>query len=181
MSGVATSPGPAFSHAPAGPGAGHAAPGVDSGEACPLCATPLQPEQEWCLSCGAAARTRLAASPNWRAPIAAIVAVLALSLGVLTAALVDLAGSSSPTRTQVTRTVTTAPAAAVPAPVSPTTTSTAAPPATVVPAPQAGAKTTTTTPTGSRATAPTSGGAGTGSTLPGVTQPGTRVNPTPGR
>jgi hypothetical protein len=142
----------------------------------------LQAEQEWCLRCGAAARTRLAASPHWRAPIVAIVAVLALSLGVLTAALVDLAGSSSPTRTQVTRTVTTAPAAAVPAPVSPTTTATAPPPATAAPAaPRTGAQTTTTTGTGTRAIPPRSGTTRTGKVVPGATQPGTPVNPTQGK
>ena len=37
-------------------------------EACPLCGAPLAPEQEWCLRCGAAARTRLAASPAWKTP-----------------------------------------------------------------------------------------------------------------
>src|SRR5437764_15255983 len=129
MSAAATAPGPI---APAG-------------ESCPLCGSALEREQEWCLRCGAAARTRLAATPNWRAPIAAIVAVVALSLGVLAAALVDLAGSSSPTKTQVTRTVTTAPAAAVPPPASPTTTTAAtapAAPATTAPTtPGAGATT----------------------------------------
>jgi len=42
------------------------------GEACPLCGAPLHPEQAWCLSCGAAARTRLAAAPGWRGPIGAV-------------------------------------------------------------------------------------------------------------
>jgi len=53
---------------------------------------PLHPEQEWCLHCGAAARTRLAASPNWKAVLAALAVVVALSLVVLAAALVKLAG-----------------------------------------------------------------------------------------
>jgi hypothetical protein len=182
VSDVATAPSPALSQSPPVAGAGPAAQGVDGREACPLCASPLQAEQEWCLRCGAAARTRLAASPNWRAPIAAIVAVVALSLGVLTAALVDLAGSSSPTRTQVTRTVTTAPAAAVPAPVTPTTTATAPPPATAAPvAPRTGAQTTTAPGTSTRAIPPRSGTTSTGSVLPGGTQPGSRVNPTQGR
>jgi hypothetical protein len=177
VSDVATSPGPALSHSPAVPGAAPAAQGADSSEACPLCGSPLQPEQEWCLRCGAAARTRLAASPNWRAPIAAIVAVAALSLGALTAALVDLAGSSSPTRTQVTRTVTTAAAAAAPAPAIPTTTAAAPAPA----APPAGAKTTTTTTTSTGAAAPNSGATSTGSIIPGVTQPGPPVKPNQGK
>ncbi len=46
------------------------------------------------MRCGAAARTRLAAIPNWRAPVIALSAVIVLSLGALTAALVSLAGDS---------------------------------------------------------------------------------------
>lgn len=84
-----------------------------AGEACPLCGAPLHPEQEWCLHCGAAARTRLAASPGWKAPIVAFVVVLVLSLGVLAGALVKLAGASG-TVASPTRTVTTAPAAIAP-------------------------------------------------------------------
>jgi hypothetical protein len=116
----------------------------------------LQRDQEWCLRCGAAARTRLAAAPNWRVPIAAAVAVIVLSLGVLAAALVDLAGSSSPTKVQVTRVVTTA-AAAVPAPASTAATPTPTAPGTAAPG---AAKT----------------GAGTAG-APTVTSPGTGVNP----
>src|SRR5438477_388075 len=52
-------------------------------DSCPLCGASLHPEQEWCLRCGAAARTRLAAAPNWRAPVLALVVVVVLSLGVL--------------------------------------------------------------------------------------------------
>jgi hypothetical protein len=79
-------------------------------EACPLCGSPLHPEQEWCLSCGAAARTRLAASPGWRGPILALVVVLVLALGVLAGSLVKLAGPAPTAATQTT-TVTTAAAA----------------------------------------------------------------------
>lgn len=88
-----------------------------AGEACPLCGAPLDAEQEWCLRCGAAARTRLAPSSNWRAPIIALAVVATLSLGVLAAALVKLAGGSSST-TNVTRTI-----VRVVAPTSATTTS----------------------------------------------------------
>jgi hypothetical protein len=82
-------------------------------EACPLCGAPLHPEQEWCLNCGAAARTRLAASPGWRGPIVALVVLLVLSLGVLAGSLVKLAGGSPPAATQTT-TVTTAAATTIP-------------------------------------------------------------------
>jgi hypothetical protein len=52
----------------------------------------LRPEQNWCLRCGAAARTRLAAQPKWKALVAVLLLVVVLSLAVLAAALVKLAG-----------------------------------------------------------------------------------------
>ena len=61
-------------------------------EACPLCGSELRAEQSWCLRCGAAARTRLAAQPKWKALALAFVAIVVASLGVLAAALVQLAG-----------------------------------------------------------------------------------------
>lgn len=61
-------------------------------EACPLCQAPLSPDQSWCLRCGAAARTRLAAQPKWKALVVSLMLVVVLSLGVLAAALVKLAG-----------------------------------------------------------------------------------------
>ena len=78
-----------------------AGPPVDA--ACPLCGAPLDPAQEWCLSCGAAARTRLAAPTNWKAPIVAIAVIATLALGVLAAALVKLSGGSGTTRTRRAR------------------------------------------------------------------------------
>jgi peptidylprolyl isomerase len=133
-------------------------------EACPLCGTPLRPEQEWCLHCGAAARTRLATSSNWRAPIIAVAAVVALSLGVLAASLVALAGESG-SRTPATTTVTTAPAAGTPT--TATTTSAAATPTTSAPnATTPGAATPTTS--APNATTP-------GATTPAVTTPNTNT------
>jgi len=49
---------------------------------CPRCQTQLQPEQDWCLNCGTAARTAIAATPNWKLPlvllaIAAVVCAIA--------------------------------------------------------------------------------------------------------
>jgi len=61
-------------------------------EVCPLCGEPLRAEQSWCLRCGAGARTRLAAQPKWKALVVALVLVVVVSLGVLAAALVKLAG-----------------------------------------------------------------------------------------
>lgn len=105
---VATSP-PAGGDTPAAPPPASPAP---PGEACPLCGAPLHPEQEWCLHCGAAARTRLAAAPRWKGLIAALAVVVALSLGVLAAALVKLAGTSGSAPT-TTRTITTSAAASL--------------------------------------------------------------------
>jgi hypothetical protein len=45
---------------------------------CPRCQTPLQPEQDWCLNCGTAARTAIAASPNWKRPLVLLAVVAAL-------------------------------------------------------------------------------------------------------
>ena len=84
------------------------------GGACPLCGSPLHPEQEWCLRCGAAARTRLATSSNWRAPIVTVAVVATLSLGVLAAALVKLAGNFGSTTTPTPTTVTAPPAVSAP-------------------------------------------------------------------
>jgi hypothetical protein len=111
-------------------------------EACPLCRAPLHPEQEWCLHCGAAARTRLAAAPRWKGLIAALAIVVALSLGVLAAALVKLAGGSGQAPPAITRTVTTVASTATSTP----TTATSAPTATTPGASTATSKATTTVP-----------------------------------
>ncbi len=134
--------------------AGTTAPGpapiAPAGDACPLCGAPLSPDQDWCLRCGAAARTRLAASPNWRAPAIALGVLVALSLGVLAASLVSLAGSSSgppPARTVL---VSTAPATpTTPAPSAPSTTPGATAPSTTPGATAPGTSTPSTTATGS--------------------------------
>ncbi len=61
-------------------------------EVCPLCGETLRSEQDWCLRCGAAARTRLAAPAKWKFLVLALGTIALLSLGVLVAALVELAG-----------------------------------------------------------------------------------------
>lgn len=89
-------------------------------EACPLCGAALAPEQDWCLRCGGAARTRLAASPRWTAPVVGVVTVALLALGVLAASLVSIAGGST-TRTGPATTTVTIPAVTVtPTPAAPT-------------------------------------------------------------
>jgi hypothetical protein len=147
---VAGSPPPLATHASAS-------------DACPLCGAPLDPEQDWCLNCGAAARTRLAATPNWRAPAVTVAVIAVLALGVLAAALVKLAGGSgSSTSPPVTTTVTT-PAAA------PTTATTPATPGATSTAPgatPAGPAAATTTP---GATTPSAAGSTSVTTTPGGT------------
>jgi hypothetical protein len=46
---------------------------------CPRCGADVGPEQDWCLECGAPARTRLAPTPNWRLPVAAVAVVVLLA------------------------------------------------------------------------------------------------------
>jgi hypothetical protein len=92
---------------------------------CPRCGADVAADQDWCLTCGTAARTVIAPPPNWRAPIA-LLAVVVLLCGVAIAwALVALtdndadvtAATAPPTTTAATTTVapTTAPAPAAPA------------------------------------------------------------------
>jgi hypothetical protein len=57
---------------------------------CPRCGATVAPEQDWCLECGAPARTRLAPTPNWRAPIAAIALVIVLAGAAFAFAFSDL-------------------------------------------------------------------------------------------
>jgi len=151
---------------PAVAGVGHAPP--SAAEACPLCGSPLQREQDWCLRCGAAARTRLSATPNWKAPLAALIAVAAVLLGVLAAALIALAHGPGPA--PVTRTVIVVPGAG-------TTGTTPAPgastPGTTTPAPGTGTPTTTTPAPGAGTTGTTGATAtpGSGTTTPTTTPP----------
>ena len=57
---------------------------------CPRCGTYVAPEQDWCLECGAPARTRLAPTPNWKAPIALVAVVVLLAGLVLAFAFTEL-------------------------------------------------------------------------------------------
>ena len=118
-------------------------------EACPLCGQPLAPTQDWCLRCGGAARTRLAASPRWSGPVIAVAVVAAIALAVLAVSLVKLAGGSSSSAKQLTRSSLGAPltptvrlgGASAPAATAPTGTIPTAPAGTApaTPAPPAGA------------------------------------------
>jgi len=64
--------------------------------ACPRCAAAVAPEQEWCLSCGAPARTRLVPTPNWRAPLLLVALIATLAGIALALAFVELTNDSEP-------------------------------------------------------------------------------------
>lgn len=151
--------------APASPVAPPPSAPPSSAESCPLCGAPLAPEQEWCLRCGAAARTRLAAAPKWRAPLITLVVVAALALGVLAAALVKLAADSGPTPPAATSVLTTTatsslPGAASTLPTTPDTTPTGNTITLPAPSGSSGAANQTGSPAGAGASSATTGGKG---------------------
>lgn len=65
---------------------------ADGEQRCPLCGAGLERAQQWCTRCGAAARTRLAATPRWWVPVLLLGLVIVVALGVLIASLIKLAG-----------------------------------------------------------------------------------------
>jgi hypothetical protein len=85
-----------------GPAAPPPAPAVPP-IACPSCGTTVGPDQDWCLACGAAARTRLAPTPNWRA---LAVALGALALAAVVALILAFASLTSQDRSPATTTPT---------------------------------------------------------------------------
>ena len=114
--------GPTTGGVPAPPGA----------RTCPRCGHPLARGQEWCLSCGAAVTTRIAAAPTWRGPLAAMAGVALLALAALALAFFALADdepattpATAPTPTPVA--TPTVPADATPTPAVGTPTPTPAP------------------------------------------------------
>jgi hypothetical protein len=91
---------------------------------CPRCGANVEPEQDWCLECGAPARTRLAPTPNWRLPLAvlaAIAVIAGVALAIAFASLTQDDGTVSaattapaqPTEITTTASVPTAPPGAV--------------------------------------------------------------------
>ena len=99
--------------------------------ACPRCATVIGPDQDWCLSCGAPARTRLVPTPNWRAPVAVLAVIVVLAGIALAIAFVSLTNDSEPaapvdSQAPPPSATSTAPAASAAAPTQP-------PPSTAVP------------------------------------------------
>jgi septal ring-binding cell division protein DamX len=95
---------------------------------CPRCGAPLEPEQEWCLSCGTGVGATVASPRGWRWPLAVVAALLALALAAFVLALVELAGNAEQVGPQAA--ATPAPTAGAPAATpSPTPASTTIAPA----------------------------------------------------
>jgi hypothetical protein len=69
---------------------------VEGSIPCPRCAATVGPDQEWCLACGAPARTRLVPTPNWRAPVAVLAIVATLAGIALALAFVSLTNDTEP-------------------------------------------------------------------------------------
>ena len=63
---------------------------------CPRCGASVGARQDWCLECGLPARTVVAPTPAWRAPIAILAAVAALALAAMAVAFVDLTADPEP-------------------------------------------------------------------------------------
>jgi septal ring-binding cell division protein DamX len=144
------------------PVAGEAAAAPDTvapAPVCPRCGAELRPDQEWCLNCGAATATRVAAPAGWRAPLAIVGAVLALALAGLVVAFFAVSDDSDQLA-EVAQTATQP--AAVP---------------TVTPVPEA-----TAVPPAGEPAAPGEAGADPGATVPEATDgepPSVTVTPDP--
>jgi septal ring-binding cell division protein DamX len=106
---------------------------------CPRCGARLSAEQEWCVECGFAVGTRVAAPRGWHWPLALVTGLLALALIALILALVELAGPAEH--------VTEVAATPTPAAPAPTATPTAVAP-TPSPTPTPGAQNLATWPQG---------------------------------
>jgi septal ring-binding cell division protein DamX len=109
---------------------------------CPRCGAGMTGRQEWCLSCGTAVGTRVAAAPGWRAPFAIAGVILALAAIAVAIAIVQLADDTG----QVTQNAAATPPPATPAPaptITPESTTIApeaTPEVTPEPTPASGAK-----------------------------------------
>ncbi|MSX02336.1 MAG: hypothetical protein F2813_04150 [Actinobacteria bacterium] len=80
---------------------------------CPRCGEWLHAQQDWCLNCGDPARTAIAPSPKWRRPIFALLAVLAVTLGVLAGAFIAVTDDDPPPARTTTQTIVVQPGEAL--------------------------------------------------------------------
>ena len=106
--------------------------------ACPRCGAAVRGDQDWCVECGLAARTRMAPIPDWRVPTLVAAGVALVAIVALIVAFAILTSHNEPVAPAATAPVTPtqAPDATATAPTATTTTPAAtAPPATTTPAP----------------------------------------------
>ncbi|MEJ7797679.1 MAG: hypothetical protein WKF42_04200 [Solirubrobacteraceae bacterium] len=138
---------------------------------CPRCSATVGPNQDWCLECGAPARTRLAPTPNWQLPTVALGALLLIAGALFAFAFVKLTDDGG-VPASAPATVTTAAPAVPPAVVAPPPPAGTPPPAEPTPPPGA------TAPPAAETTPPP---AATTGTTPGQTAPPTtpEVPPSP--
>jgi hypothetical protein len=117
---------------------------------CPRCSATVAPDQDWCLECGAPARTRLAPTPNWQLPTVALGAIVLLAGAMLAFAFVKLTDDGSAPASTTPAAVTTAPPivpVAATGPSGPTGTTGPTGPAATVPPAASTPTTTLSTPT----------------------------------
>ncbi|MHB8694829.1 MAG: SPOR domain-containing protein [Solirubrobacteraceae bacterium] len=62
---------------------------------CAQCGAPLAADQEWCVECGSS-RTLIYTAPDWRVPVAVVLAVIALAIAGFAFALARLTDNSAP-------------------------------------------------------------------------------------
>lgn len=144
---------------------------------CPRCSAPIGPEQDWCLECGAPARTRLAQTPNWQLPTVAIGAIVLIAGALLAFAFVKLTNdnnASPAAATTAPAVVDTVPATPVPPAITAAPPAVTTPPGPAIPSAVPGQATTpaVTTPATPAVTTPA-----TTPTTPGTTTPGTTATP----
>ncbi|HUR85310.1 MAG TPA: hypothetical protein VMY78_08185 [Solirubrobacteraceae bacterium] len=114
---------------------------------CPRCSSPIGTDQDWCLECGAPARTRLAQTPNWRLPTVAIGAIVAIAGALLAFAFVKLTSDDDdpiPAATTATAIQSAPPVATTPVTTPPTVAVTPTPSTTTTTTPSRRSPTTAT-------------------------------------
>jgi hypothetical protein len=114
-------------------------PRADPGTRCPRCGAELAPEQDWCLQCGAAARTRIVPPPSWRGPVAIVATIVLLAGAGIALAFVEVTDQGQqPTSSAAAATTpaapATPPAAQTTTPATPATTTGAKPSSNATPA-----------------------------------------------
>ena len=110
---------------------------------CPRCGAAMTEEQEWCLRCGAAVGTRIAAAQGWRVPFLITGLLVILAAIAVAIAIIQLADDTDEVPATVSPTPTPS-AVQTPAP-TPTPTLTPDPAATATPTPTPSATPTPTT------------------------------------